>query len=156
MAFYENVFIARQDLSGTQAEALADHFTEILTANGGTVTKREYWGLRTLAFRIKKNRKGHYILLNLDAPPAAVQEMERNMRLHEDVLRHLTVRVDALEEGPSIMMQARQRDREGGGRRDRDDRFGGGGGWRDDRPRDREDRPRREGEGAQPETGGAA
>jgi small subunit ribosomal protein S6 len=159
MAFYENVFIARQDLSGTQAEALADQFTTILTENGGTVAKREYWGLRTLGFRIKKNRKGHYILLNLDAPAAAVQEMERNMRLHEDVLRHLTVRVDALEEGPSAMMQARTRDREGGGRRDRDDRFGGGDrfrdrddrgprGDRDDRPRDRDDRPRRDAEPA--------
>jgi small subunit ribosomal protein S6 len=162
MAFYENVFIARQDLSGTQAEALADHFTGILTANGGTVAKREYWGLRTLAFRVSKNRKGHYILFNIDAPPAAVQEMERNMRLHEDVLRHLTVRVEALEEGPSIMMQARTRDREGGGRRDRDDRFGGDrwGRDRDDRPRDRdrEDRPRREAEApaAAPSEGGAA
>ncbi|MBX6323307.1 MAG: 30S ribosomal protein S6, partial [Rhodospirillaceae bacterium] len=106
MSFYENVFIARQDLSGAQAEALADHFAEILSQNGGTVTKREYWGLRTLAYRIKKNRKGHYVLLNLDAPAAAVQEMERNMRLHEDVLRHLTVRVDELEEGPSAMLQA--------------------------------------------------
>src|SRR6185503_6125420 len=111
------------------------------------------WGLRTLGFRIKKNRKGHYMLLNLDAPPAEVQEMERNMRLHEDVLRHLTVRVEALEEGPSAMMQARTRDREGGGRRDRDDRFGGGDRFRDrdrdDRPRgDRDDRPRRDAEPA--------
>ena len=101
MALYENVFIARQDVPATQVEALTNQFAELVTAQGGTVSKKEYWGLRSLAFRIKKNRKGHYVLMNIDAPAAAVLEMERNMRIHEDVLRHLTVRVDALEEGPS-------------------------------------------------------
>src|SRR5262249_41423106 len=105
MPFYENVFIARQDVSSTQVDALADTFTNILTEQGGKVTKKEYWGLRNLAYRIKKNRKGHYVLFNIDAPPAALAEMERNMRLNEDVLRYLTVRVEELEEGPSAMLQ---------------------------------------------------
>ena len=109
MSLYENVFIARQDISGAQVDALADTFTQLLMDNGGEVKKREYWGLRTLAFRIKKNRKGHYVLFNIDAPPAAVAEMERNMRINEDVLRYLTVRVDALEEVPSAVMQSRGR-----------------------------------------------
>jgi small subunit ribosomal protein S6 len=128
MAFYECVFIARQDISSNQAETLTDDFGKIIEDNGGKVTKREYWGLRTLAYRIKKNRKGHYTLMNLDAPPEAVHEMERNMRLNEDVLRYMTVRVEELEEGPSAMMQ--QKDR-------RDDRRGGPGGRRDDRGGDR-------------------
>src|SRR5260221_5782688 len=138
MPFYENVFIARQDISAAQVEALADTFTGIVAAQGGQVTKREYWGLRNLAYRIKKNRKGHYILVNLDAPPPAVNELERNMRINEDVLRYITVRVDALEEGPSAVMQnrgrgeerERDRDRERGPRRS----FG-------DRDRDREPAP---------------
>src|SRR5258708_19649616 len=138
MQFYENVFIARQDMSAAQVEALADTFTGIVAAQGGQVTKREYWGLRNLAYRIKKNRKGHYILFNLDAPPPAVNELERNMRINEDVLRYITVRVDALEEGPSAVMQnrgrgeerERDRDRERGPRRS----FG-------DRDRDREPAP---------------
>ncbi len=124
MPLYESVFIARQDISTSQAEGLADQFSKILEEGGGSVAKREYWGLRALAFKIKKNRKGHYTLFNIDAPTAAVQEMERNMRLSEDVIRYLTIKVDELEEGPSIMMQARER-RDGGrgGRRfDRDDR----------------------------------
>ena len=108
MPFYESVFIARQDISPAQAEALADTFTGIVKERGGDVTKREYWGLRSISYRIKKNRKGHYILLNLDAPPPAVQEMERNMRLNEDVLRFMTVRVEELEAGPSMMMQRRE------------------------------------------------
>ena len=107
MAFYENVFIARQDITQAQVDALADQFTQILKDRGGDVTKREYWGLRTMAYRIKKNRKGHYVLLNISAPADAVQEMERNMRLNEDVLRHLTIRVETLEEAPSAMMQRR-------------------------------------------------
>ena len=134
MAFYENVFIARQDVSATQVDALADAFTAIIAANGGSVKKKEYWGLRTLTYRIRKNRKGHYVLLNLEAPSAAVLEMERNMRINEDVLRYLTVRVETLEEGPSAIMQSKSsRDDRG----PRDDR-----GFRDDRG-PREDRPRR-------------
>jgi small subunit ribosomal protein S6 len=117
MPFYESVFIARQDISPAQAEALADTFTGILKERGGEVTKREYWGLRSIAYRIKKNRKGHYILLNIDAPPAAVQEMERNMRLNEDVLRFMTVRVEELEAGPSLMMQRREERSDRGPRR---------------------------------------
>jgi small subunit ribosomal protein S6 len=119
MAFYECVFIARQDISSNQAETLTDDFGKIIEDNGGKVTKREYWGLRTLAYRIKKNRKGHYTLMNLDAPPEAVHEMERNMRLNEDVVRYLTLRVDELEEGPSAMMQSRDRRDERRGGRDR-------------------------------------
>ena len=131
MPFYENVFISRQDVSATQVEALTEQFATIVKDHGGEVTKREYWGLRNLAFRIKKNRKGHYVLMNISAPPAAIAEMERNMRINEDVLRHMTVRVEALEEGPSTLMQRRD-EREGrdGGReggRDRDGRGGGGG-----------------------------
>ena len=128
MSFYECVFIARQDISATQAEQLSDAMAAIITEHGGTVPKKEYWGLKNLAFRIKKNRKGHYMLLNIDAPAAAVTEMERNMRISEDVIRLLTVRVDALEEGPSAMLQSRSRDDRPRGGRDRDDR-------RDDRPR---------------------
>ena len=137
MAYYESVFIARQDVSSAQVDGLADGFAKIIQEQGGKVTKKEYWGLRNLAFRVKKNRKGHYVLFNLDAPAAAVKEMERNMRINEDIIRFLTVRVDALEEGPSAVMQSKGREgREGGGRfrddegrRYRDDegrRFGGG------------------------------
>ena len=119
MPLYEHVFIARQDLSGAQAEALIEHFATVLADNGGNVVDREYWGLKTMAYRIKKNRKGHYALLRTDAPSAALQEMERLMRLHEDILRVLTVKVDKHEEGPSVQMQKRDdRDRD----RDRDDR----------------------------------
>ena len=107
MPLYETVFIARQDISATQVEALSDTFAAVIAGGKGEVKKREYWGLRTLSFRIKKNRKGHYVLFNLDAPPAALAEMERNMRINEDILRFLTVRVDALEEGPSAVMQSR-------------------------------------------------
>ena len=133
MPFYENVFIARQDVSTAQVEALAQQFTNIVKANGGEVAKTEMWGLRSLTYRIKKNRKGHYVLLNLSAPPAAVRELERNMGISEDILRFLTVRVEALEEGPSAMLQSRARDDRGdrGGRGDRGDRG-------DRRPRDRD------------------
>ena len=130
MAFYENVFIARQDVTAQQVESLADHFTGIITAQGGQVTKREYWGLKSLTFRINKNRKGHYTLFNLDAPAAAVQELERQMRINEDVLRYLTVKVEALEEGQSTMLQ-RATAKEERIRRDdrgpREDRWRGGG-----------------------------
>jgi small subunit ribosomal protein S6 len=133
MPFYENVFIARQDVSTAQVEALAQQFTDIVKANGGEVAKTEMWGLRSLTYRIKKNRKGHYVLLNISAPPAAVRELERNMGINEDILRFLTVRVEALEEGPSAMLQSRDR----GERGDRGDR-GGRGDRGDRRPRDRD------------------
>jgi len=118
MAFYENVFIARQDISAQQAEALAAQFSEIVKANGGEVKKVESWGLRTLAYRVNKNRKGHYVLLNIDAPAAAIQELERNLRINEDVIRYLTIRVEDLEAGPSAMLTNRDR----GERGDRGDR----------------------------------
>ena len=137
MPFYENVFIARQDLSPAQVDALADQFTAIIKERGGDVKKRESWGLRNLAFRIRKNRKGHYVLLNIDSPPAAIQEVERNMGLNEDVIRFLTIKVDQLEEGPSAVLQKRD-DR--GERGDRGDRFGDRGGDRG--PRRRDDGPR--------------
>ena len=122
MALYEHIFLARQDVSPTQVEELTTALTEVLTSGGGKVTKNEYWGLKSLSYRIKKNRKAHYSLLNIDAPSAAVAEMERVMRINEDILRFMTVRVDELEEGPSAMMQKRDRedgDRPGGGRPDR-------------------------------------
>jgi len=125
MPLYENVFIARQDISTTQVETLADGFANLVAEHGGKVEKREYWGLRNLAYRVKKNRKGHYMLFNLDAPPAAVSELERNMRINEDILRYLTIRVDGLETGPSAMLQNRgrdERDRDRGPRRGYGDR----------------------------------
>src|SRR6266446_4675904 len=118
MALYENVFIARQDVPTTQVETLTNQFAELVTGLGGTVSKKEYWGLRSLTYRIKKNRKGHYTLLNIDAPSAAVKELERTMSINEDIIRFLTVRVDALEEGPSAIMirSAEKSDRPGGDR----------------------------------------
>ena len=110
MALYEHVYLARQDVSAQQVEELTANLTQVLADNGGKVTKNEYWGLKSLSFRIKKNRKAHYSLLNLDAPPAAIAEMERQMRINEDILRFMTIRVDELEEGPSAMMQKRDRD----------------------------------------------
>ncbi|PYE85939.1 30S ribosomal protein S6 [Pseudoroseicyclus aestuarii] len=107
MPLYEHVFIARQDLSGSQAEGLVEHFSTVLADNGGKVLENEYWGVKTMAYKINKNRKGHYAYLRTDAPAPAVQEMERLMRLHDDVMRVLTIKVDAHEEGPSIQMQKR-------------------------------------------------
>src|SRR5215472_17162853 len=107
MTLYENVFIARQDISGQQVDALADSFTQLITENGGEIKKREYWGLRNLSYRMRKNRKGHYVLLNIAAPPTAIAELERTMRINEDVIRYLTIRVDALDEGSSVIMQSR-------------------------------------------------
>src|SRR3984957_4621801 len=139
MALYETVFIARQDISSAQAETLAETYTQMIADNGGSVVKTEHWGLKTLAFRMNKNRKGHYVLFNIDAPSAAVLEMERNMRINEDVLRYMSIRVDEHEEGPSAMMQNRGGDRNdrGGDRGDRGDRGGMGRGpsppRRDDR-----------------------
>ncbi|MEE2761291.1 MAG: 30S ribosomal protein S6 [Pseudomonadota bacterium] len=126
MAFYESVFIARQEISAQQTDMLADQFTGVIADNGGQVTKREYWGLKTLAYRIKKNRKGHYVMFNIDGPSSAVHEMERQMRLNEDILRILTVKVDELDEGPSPQMQSRSRDSryDDGDRPRRDDRSG--------------------------------
>ncbi len=126
MALYENVFIVRQDVSAQQVEDLTTRFTGLIADGGGAVTRNEYWGLRTLAYKIKKNRKGHYVLLNIDAPPDAVKEMERNMNLNEDVMRFMTLRVEELDEGPSVMMRSRtareERDRDRGRDRPRDRR----------------------------------
>lgn len=122
MSLYESTFIIRHDMSTQQVEQLAESFSDIIKNNGGDVPKTEHWGLKTLAYRINKNRKGHYVFFNLDAPSAAVQEYERNLRLSEDVLRYLTIRVDALDPEPTPMMQARasrdERSRRGGRPRD--------------------------------------
>ena len=115
MPLYEHVFISRQDLSNSQAESLVEHFSGILSDNGGSVVESEYWGVKTMAYKINKNRKGHYAFLRTDAPADAVQEMERLMRLHDDVMRVLTIKVDAHEEGPSVQMRKDERD----GRRER-------------------------------------
>ncbi len=138
MPLYEHVFISRQDLSNAQAEGLIEHFSTVLADNGGKVVESEYWGLKTMAYKINKNRKGHFALLKTDAPAAAVAEMERLMRLHDDVMRILTLRVDAHAEGPSIQMQKRD------DRPDRGDRGEGGfGGERRERPSFGGDRPDR-------------
>ncbi|MEO7241190.1 MAG: 30S ribosomal protein S6 [Sphingomicrobium sp.] len=146
MALYEHVFLARQDLAQAQVDALAENATKILTDNGGTVAKTESWGLRSLAYRIAKNRKAHYVMLDVDAPPAAIAELERQTNINEDVIRFLTIRVDEHEKGPSAMMRRSERsDRDGrDGRGDRGDRGPRGGGDRDrgDRP-DRGERPDR-------------
>lgn len=105
MAYYEHVFIARQDITASQVEGITADFSKIIEENEGKVAKTEYWGLKNLAYKIKKNRKGHYILMNIDAPHAAVAEMERQARLHEDVLRFMTIRVDELEEGQSVVLR---------------------------------------------------
>ena len=151
MAFYECVVLARQEVSGQQVETMADEISNTIIAGGGQVLKKEFWGLRNLTYRMKKNRKAHYVLLNLDSPSPAVKEAERLMSLNEDVLRYLTVRVDELEEGPSAMMQAKSGRDEREGRGDRGDRM--------DRPRrdfggfrgDREggERPPRRAEGGE-------
>lgn len=105
MPLYENTFIIRQDMTRADLTKLTDGFSAIIEQGGGKVVKNEYWGLRNLAYKINKNRKGHYVMLAVDAPVAALKEMERNQRINEDIVRALTVRVDALEEGPSAMMQ---------------------------------------------------
>ena len=115
MPLYEHVFIARQDVSGTQVDQMVEDFTGVVESGGGNVVGTESWGLRSLAYRIKKNRKGHYVMMNLDAPSDVVLELERQQRIHDDILRYLTLRVDEHEEGPSIMMQGRK---ERGSRRD--------------------------------------
>ncbi len=128
MALYEHVFLARQDVSAQQVETMTDQFKGIIEAAGGTVSKIEYWGVKSLAYRIKKNRKAHFALLNISAPAAGLAEMERQMKINEDIIRFMTIKVEALEEGPSAMMQRREREE----RRDRErterrpDDFGGG------------------------------
>ncbi len=123
MALYEHVFLARQDLSSQQVEALVEQYKGVIEANGGSVGRVENWGLKSLTYRIKKNRKAYYTLMDLTAPAAAISEMERQMGLSEDVLRFMTIRVDAHEDGPSVMMQKRDRD-DRGDRGDRQSRFG--------------------------------
>jgi small subunit ribosomal protein S6 len=110
MPCYESVFIARQDISASQTEGLTETFSQIITEQGGNIVSVENWGLRSIAYRINKNRKGHYVLMNIDAPAPALHEMERQMRINEDVLRYMTIRVDGFEEGPSAMMRNRDRD----------------------------------------------
>ena len=137
MPLYEHVFLTRQDASNAQVDALTDQFKTVITTGGGTVGKTEYWGVKSLTFRIKKNRKAHYTLLNIDAPPAAITEMERQMSINEGVIRVMTVRVEQFEEGPSAMMRRRERDeRDGFGDRGGfgfGDRDRGGGGFGGDR-----------------------
>jgi len=111
MALYEHVFLARQDLSQAQVDALAAQATEIVEAGNGKVTKTETWGLKSLAYKIERNRKAHFVLLNIDAPGNVVAELERQTRINEDVIRYMTIRVDAHEEGPSVMMRKNDRER---------------------------------------------
>jgi len=135
MPLYEHVFLARQDVSGQQVEAMVDQYKALIEGNGGSVGKVENWGLKSIAYRIGKNRKAYYTLMNIDAPPPAIAEMERQMKINEDILRFMTIRVEAHEEEPSAMMQRRDRDDRRGPRdRDRD---------RDRGDRDRGDRPPR-------------
>jgi len=110
MALYEHLLIARQDISAQQVDALATHLKTIIEGEGGKVEKQEYWGLRSLAYRIKKNRKGHYVLLNINSPAKAVQELERQLKINEDVLRHITVKVDQFEQSNS---KSARRERDG-------------------------------------------
>ena len=135
MALYEHIFLARQDLSPQQVEALVEQYKGVIEAGGGSVGRVENWGLKSLTYRIKKNRKAYYTLMDITAPAAAINEMERQQRLSEDVLRFMTIKVEKHEEGPSAMLQ----------KRDRDDRDRGDRGDRGDRPprRDRDDRPPR-------------
>ena len=144
MPLYESVFLVRQDVSGQAVDELIEQYTGVLTENGGSVGRVENWGLKTLAYRINKNRKAHFALMDIDAPANAIEEMERQMRLNEDVLRTLTIKVDEHEEGPSVMKQKRDRDdrrRRERGERSFDDNNSGGG-----RDRDRDDRPPRDGQ----------
>ncbi len=142
MALYEHIYLVRQDVTAPQVEALTETLKTLIVANGGSVAKVEAWGLKSLAFRIKKNRKAYFTLLNVDAPSAAIVELERQLSLNEDVIRYLTLRVDEHEAGPSAMLRKREES-------DRDDR--GGRGPRPDRGDrgDRPDRPRRPRDDAQ-------
>ena len=146
MALYEHVFLARQDLSQPQVDALVEQYKGVISANGGSVGRVENWGLKSLTYRVKKNRKAYYTLMDLDCPPAALKEMERQMGLSEDVLRFMSIKVDKHEDGASAMMQKREeRSERGFGDRDRGDR-----GSRSFGDRDRGDRgPRRPREAAE-------
>ena len=155
MALYEHVFLARQDLSTQQVEELTAQYKAIIEQMGGKIAKSEYWGVKSLTYRMRKNRKAHFTLMNVDGPSAAMVEVERQQRINEDVLRNLTIRVEEHETEPSAMMRKVDRDR------DRDDRRGGfdrGGGFdrdrgdrdRGDRPRHREGRPPRDDSAAEP------
>ncbi len=135
MPLYEHVFLARQDISSQQVDSLAESFKAVITENGGSIAKSEYWGLKGLAYKIKKNRKAHFALINIDAPHDAVAEMERQMRISSDVIRFMTIRVDEHDPEPSPIMRRGDRDDRRGGRRDRD------GGPRGPRPESR-GRPR--------------
>jgi small subunit ribosomal protein S6 len=138
MPLYEHVFLARQDVSAQQVEELTTQLKGVIEQMGGKITKLEQWGVKTLSYRLRKNRKAHFTFMNVDAPPAALNEIERQERLNEDVLRYLTVRVDEHEEGPSAMLRKSDRDRDDrGGFRDRGDRDRGD---RDRGDRDRGDR----------------
>ncbi len=141
MALYEHIYLARQDISAQQVEALTEQFKGIVTSLGGTIAKVEYWGVKSLAYRISKNRKAHFTLMNIDAPAAAMVELERQQRINEDVIRIMTIRVEEHEEGPSAQLRKRDDD-DRGERGDRGDRPRGGRGDRPDRgPR----RPREDG-----------
>lgn len=148
MPLYEHIFLARQDVSNAQVEQLTKEFTDIVEEGGGKVVKSEYWGLKALAYKIKKSRKAHYTLLNIEAPHAAIAEMERRMGLSTDIIRFMTIRVEEHETEPSVMMRKSDRDDTRGGRGGfrgpRGDREGGpgGGGFRGgDRPARSGDRP---------------
>ena len=137
MPFYEHVYLARQDASAQQVEELTAQLKGVVEGLGGSIKKTEFWGVKSLSYRLRKNRKAHYTFMDIEAPPAAINEIERLERLNEDVLRYLTIRVEALEEGPSAMMRRAERDRDRDERRgdrfDRGDRFGGDRGDRFDR-----------------------
>ena len=125
MPLYEHIFMARQDVTPQQVEAMVDQYKGVIEQNGGTVEKTEMWGVKSLAYRIKKNRKAHFTMFNLNAPAPAVAEMERQMRINEDILRFMTIKVEELETEPSVMMQKRDRDE----RKDRERRERDGGGF---------------------------
>ena len=122
MALYEHIYLARQDVSAQQVEAITEQLKSVITGGGGSIGKVEYWGVKTLAYRVKKNRKAHITLMNIDADSALVGEMERQMRINEDILRFMTIRVEEHDEGPSVMMHKRDDDDRRGGRGDRGDR----------------------------------
>ena len=125
MPLYEHIFLARQDVTSQQVEGFVEQFRGVIEQNGGRIDKTEMWGVKSLAYRIKKNRKAHFTMFNLDAPAAAVAEMERQMRINEDILRFMTVRVEALDAEPSVMMQKRERDdRKDRERREREGGYG--------------------------------
>lgn len=138
MALYEHIYLARQDISAQQVEALTEQFKTVIESLGGKVEKVEYWGVKSLAYRIKKNRKAHFSLLNIDAPAAALTELERQLSINEDIIRFITIRVEALESGQSVMMRKRDDDDRG----ERPDRGERGRGPRPDRG-DRDRGPRR-------------